>query len=134
MVDKFERFKLRLVNFQTSFDNLNDACQLQTYSALELAGLIKTFEMTFELTWKTLKDLLEHEGYLEASPRAVIRTSLEANFISAEECERLLEALTNRNVLTHTYDSALAEKSMRLVKNEYYPVLSSVLQKLSGRV
>ncbi len=134
MVDKFERFKLRLVNFQTSFDNLNDACQLQTYSALELAGLIKTFEMTFKLTWKTLKDLLEHEGYSEASPRAVIRTSLKANFISVEECERLLEALTNRNLLAHTYDSVLAEKSMRLIKNDYYPVISSVLQKLSDRI
>ncbi|WP_133406258.1 HI0074 family nucleotidyltransferase substrate-binding subunit [Parashewanella tropica] len=102
-------------------------------NAYELTGVIKTFEMTFELTWKTLKDLLEYEGYTESSPRSVIRTALQAGLISFSDCECLLSALNNRNLLTHTDDKQLAEKSLKMIKKEYFSVLESVVETLSRR-
>jgi len=68
------RWKQRLENLQKAQLRLVKACSQETYNDLELAGLIQTFEFPFELTWKTLKDLLEFEGYDAASPRSVIRS------------------------------------------------------------
>ncbi len=48
----------------------------ERYDDLERAGLIKTFEFCFELSWNVLKDLLFYEGHEVKVPRAAIRKSL----------------------------------------------------------
>lgn len=124
------RWKQRLQNFQKAALRLEVACQQGSYNDLELAGLIQTFEFSFELAWKTLKDLLEFEGYDASSPRSVIRKSLEAKHISAEQCEILLEALGKRNLLTHTYDEDNVLEAKRLILEDFSPVLSVLLRYL----
>ena len=37
------------------------------------ADLIQTYDFTFELAWKTLKEYLEEEGFNTPSPKKVIR-------------------------------------------------------------
>jgi nucleotidyltransferase substrate binding protein (TIGR01987 family) len=127
------RWKQRLQNFQKAIFRLDRACQQNSYNDLELAGLIQTFEFSFELAWKTLKDLLEFEGYDVASPRSVIRTALEAKHASPEQCEILLEALGKRNLLTHTYDEDNVLEAKRLIKNDFYPVLSQLAKYLTQK-
>ena len=56
------RWQQRLDNFGTALGQLTDACKRERYDNLERAGLIKTFEFCFELSWKVLKDLLYYEG------------------------------------------------------------------------
>jgi len=34
---------------------------------MEEQGLIKSFEYTYELAWKTLQDLLKEKGYIDIS-------------------------------------------------------------------
>ena len=62
------RWKLRLENLKQALSQLEEACTRETYSNLELAGLVQTYQFTFELCWKTLKDLLTFEGYEVNSP------------------------------------------------------------------
>lgn len=40
---------------------------------LDRDGVIKRFEFTFELFWKTIKMLLEYEGFDCAGPRSCIK-------------------------------------------------------------
>lgn len=127
------RWKQRLQNFQKAIFRLEKACQQGSYNDLELAGLIHTFEFSFELAWKTLKDLLEFEGYDVASPRSVIRTALEARHVSAEQCEALLEALGKRNLLTHTYDEDNVLEAKKLILNEFCPALSELVKYLTHK-
>ena len=49
-------------------------------STLERAGLIKTFEFCFELSWNVLKDLLHYEGHEVKVPRAAIRRAFEDRY------------------------------------------------------
>ena len=70
MNDNDLRWQQRLQNFTKAISQLEDACQLETYTDLERAGLVQIFEFTFELAWKTLKDLLQYEGYEEKSQEA----------------------------------------------------------------
>ena len=127
------RWKQRLENLTKANDRLKAACSQHEYSDLERAGLVQTFQFSFELTWKTLKDLVEFEGYEAASPRNAIRTSLEANHISAEDCETLLEALSKRNLLTHTYDEANALEAQNLIINNFSPVIAKITQVLNKK-
>lgn len=120
------RWKQRFVHFSRAVTQLKLACDKNEYSVLERAGLIQIFEFTFELSWKTLKDLLIFEGYDAKSPRQVIRKSFELEFVSEENCELFLDALLKRNILSHTYEERIALEAERLIKNDYYPLLSDI--------
>ena len=127
------RWRQRLENFAAALAQLNEACEQERYSNLERAGLIKTFEFCFELSWKVLKDLLFYEGYEVKSPRAVICKSFEVSYIAESDCETLLNALDQRNLLSHTYRKSVALEAEALVKDHYHPVLMRLHETLSAR-
>ena len=117
------RWKQRLENFGVALEKLSEACAQDSYSDLERAGLVKTFEFCFELSWNVLKDLLFYEGYEEKAPRSAIRRSFEVEYIDEQGCELLLEALEKRNILSHAYRKSAALEAETLIKDRYHPVL-----------
>jgi nucleotidyltransferase substrate binding protein (TIGR01987 family) len=128
-----ERWKQRLQNLKKAQARLSRACSQDSYNELELAGLVQTFEFSFELTWKTLKDLLEFEGFDVASPRSVIRTALEAKHLTSTQTETLLEALVKRNLLAHTYDEENVLEAQKLIIKSYAPVIRDVTYYLEAK-
>ena len=124
------RWQQRFDHFARALTQLKLACSKDQYSVLERAGLIQIFGYTFELSWKTLKDLLLYEGYDSKSPRQVIRKSFELEIVSEESCELFLDALLKRNLLSHTYEEETAIEAERLIKNYYYPLLSVIHNRL----
>ncbi|MBC6414498.1 MAG: nucleotidyltransferase substrate binding protein [Chromatiales bacterium] len=120
---KKTRWLQRFDNFDQFFPQLTQACEIAEYDDLGHAGLIKTFELCFDLSWKVLKDLLSYEGYDVTVPREVIRKSFEAHYINEGDCEILLEALDKRNVLSHVYRADIALEVEALIKKYYYPTL-----------
>ena len=126
------RWKQRLATFGQALAQLDEACAQDCYSNLEHAGLVQTFEFTFELSWKVLKDLLFYEGYEAKSPRSVIRKSFEVERIDDRDCELLLQALEKRNYLSHTYGKDAALGAETLIKDRYHPVLVRLHATLSA--
>jgi len=124
------RWQQRLANFRKAMAQLEAACDLEDYSDLERAGLVQTFEFSFELGWKTLKDLLFYEGYDEKTPRDVIRRAFEAGHLGEEDAETALDALDKRNLLSHTYDEETAEEAVSLIREQYAPMLCRLRDKL----
>lgn len=86
------RWQQRLQNFGKALTQLEAACAQKEYSDLERAGLVQIFEFSFELAWKTLKDLLFYEGHDAKSPREVIRTGFETEYMSEDDSEVFLDA------------------------------------------
>ena len=117
------RWKQRFDNFTKALAQLEQACQRGDYSDLERAGLVQMFEFSFDLAWKTLKDLLFFEGYDAKTPREVIRASFEVTLLSADDAEILLDALNKRNLLSHTYEAATALEAEVLITRQYTPLL-----------
>ncbi|MDE0127371.1 MAG: nucleotidyltransferase substrate binding protein [Bryobacterales bacterium] len=74
-----QRWQQRLDNFGRAPAQLTSACDRERYDDLERAGLIKTLEFCFELSWKVLKDLLSYEGHVTKVPQAAIRKSFEVD-------------------------------------------------------
>jgi nucleotidyltransferase substrate binding protein (TIGR01987 family) len=115
------RWQQRFQNFDKAFTELTSAVNQKKLSKLERSGLIKTFEFSFELAWKSLKDFLESEGIDAATPREVIKQGFQKGFI--EEGELWLDALEKRNLLTHTYDEVLAKKAELLIRDIFFQLL-----------
>jgi nucleotidyltransferase substrate binding protein (TIGR01987 family) len=126
------RWKQRFQNFEASLRELRDALEKTEYTTLERAGLIQLFEISFELAWKTLKDMLFYEGYDVNSPRAAIKQAF-ANGIIADG-ELWLKALDGRNLFSHTYDNKLAEDAAALIKETYSPLLFALETELGNRL
>jgi nucleotidyltransferase substrate binding protein (TIGR01987 family) len=127
------RWQQRLENFIKALNQLEKACSKENLSELERAGLIQMFEFSFELVWKTLKDLLFYEGLDVKSPRATIRTSFEQEYISEDDSELFLEALEKRNILSHTYQEKKALEAEKLIRKRYFPLLHRIYQTLEQK-
>lgn len=125
---KDRRWRQRFENFEKAYRVLEKYTNQSIKTELERAGLIQLFEMTFELSWKVLKDYLESEGYTVKSPRETIKLAFQMGVI--EDGHIWLDALSDRNLTTHTYDEALAEKLVEEIKKKYYPELRKLYQKL----
>lgn len=122
------RWLQRLESFESAMKQLDSACNQRRHSDLERAGLIQIYEFSFELSWKTLSDLLFIEGIEANSPRQVIRESYAMGYI--EDVDTWLEALESRNRLAHTYDQTVAEAAKKLIQQRYAPLLAKVLNQL----
>jgi nucleotidyltransferase substrate binding protein (TIGR01987 family) len=70
-------------------------------------GRAQKFEYTTELCWKALKFFLkEHEGIDESSPKKIIKAYLLGGYFKEDDYMLLLDAVEDRNRLSHIYDEA----------------------------
>ena len=123
------RWKQRFENFDKSYKLLKKYSNQEITTELERAGIIQFFEMTFELAWKVLKDYLESEGYMVKSPRETVKQAFQIGLI--DNGHIWIDALSNRNLTTHTYDEKLATKMTSEILNAYLPELDKMYEKLS---
>lgn len=70
------RWKQRFEDYKKSLGKLGTALKIENPDEIYRAGIIQFFEMTFELSWKLLKDYLEAEGVVVNSPRNAIQMAL----------------------------------------------------------
>ncbi|MFA7173728.1 MAG: nucleotidyltransferase substrate binding protein [Kiritimatiellia bacterium] len=115
------RWKQRFSNFERAYALLESVIDRDNLSEVERAGLIKFFEMAFELSWKLLEDYLSSEGYDVKSPRDAIKQAFQIGLI--EDGRLWLVALEDRNLTTHTYDAETAIKVERSIKESYAPLI-----------
>lgn len=127
------RWKQRFQNFDKAFKRLTDAIQIirnDPDNVLLQAGLIQTYEFTFELAWKTLKDYLEMEGFTVPSPRVTLRQAFQCGYI--QQGDVWLKALNDRNLTAHTYDDEVAKEVIADIQQTYYFLLKDLHQWLMG--
>jgi nucleotidyltransferase substrate binding protein (TIGR01987 family) len=89
---------------------------------LERNGLVQRFEFTLDLSWKTMKDFLEDQGFaFKLSPKDTFRQAQQSEYI--DYAQDLIDGLDLRNDLSHDYNGEkflLAEKDLR---DKTYPAL-----------
>jgi nucleotidyltransferase substrate binding protein (TIGR01987 family) len=125
------RWKQRFVHFSKAYTLLEQTIAIEKPSEAERAGLIQFFEMSFELAWKVLKDYLEEEGFVVASPRETIMQALQTGLIV--EGHLWIEALKDRNLKTHTYEEKIAIAVEKKIRDFYFPVLASLYHDFSKK-
>lgn len=129
-MDKDVRWKQRFQNFERVFLFLKKAAALGAYDELQGAGLVQSFEFTFELGWKTLKDYLQAQGMDVQYPREVIKQSFSSGLI--ENGTLWIQMLDKRNELTHTYNQEQAKRAIASIREIYFPLLEQVYTSLKS--
>ena len=126
------RWHYRFDNFSRAHLLLRQALEdgVEPLNELEREGVIQRFEYTFELSWNVLKDRLEYDGVniVPVTPRKVIREAFQARLI--EDCESWIDMLTDRNLMSHTYDSERFEAVVRNIHSRYLDILEALYQRL----
>lgn len=121
------RWKQRFKNFEKSFQVLQRR-KHKYEEFLEDEGyqmaFVQAFEILFELSWKVLKDYLENQGFEVKSPKAVIKEAFKAEVI--RNGEDWMEALEQRNHVTHVYDEKILKQVVEFIQIKFYPLVSDL--------
>ena len=130
------RWHYRFRNFSRAYTLLRQAMErdVSELNELEREGVIQRFEYTFELAWNTLKDRVEYGGIVltEATPRNVIRQAFAARLIA--DAEIWMDMLTDRNLMSHTYDFARFEAVIGNIRSRYLIVLDDLYLRLGAEL
>lgn len=114
----------RYRSFCRSLDNLADAKRRDSDDKFVLSGTVQMFNLSFDLAWKVMKDIItEYHGALEyptGSPRETLRMARSVGLI---EDDLWLELLKARNHLAHDYDGELARKYFMDITTRYYELI-----------
>ena len=110
----------RYRSYCRSLDNLEDAKGRDRTDKFILSGTVQMFNLSFDLAWKVMKDIItEYHGVLEyptGSPRETLRM---ANSVGLIEDDTWLEMLRTRNNLAHDYDGELAVRYFEKITSTY---------------
>lgn len=129
------RWKQRFDNLQSTYLNLQEAvvanAQTPDNKLIQMA-LIKAFEMTFELSWKTMKDYLKYNGIDVKLPREIIKQAFATDIISDGQC--WIDMLEDRNQMAHIYDESRAREAITHICQRYMAALAELHAYLSERL
>jgi len=130
-MEKMERWKERLKSYSKALFQLESALQQKQFSVLEKDGVIKRFEFTFELAWKTLQDKLYDERYLTTKgPKPVIKQAFKNGMIT--DGQAWMDMLTDRNNSTHLYEESAAVSIFDRIQITYFKLLQELKSKLEN--
>jgi len=130
-----ERLMQRWSNLGNAYAAFLDAVKQSTESPDNLvirAGLIQTYEFTFELSWKLMKDYLILQGFDLSFPRDVLRKAYGVGLIT--DGKNWLQALDDRNRTAHAYDGQMAKLVGDKIIQVYYPMIQIFYEQFASRI
>jgi nucleotidyltransferase substrate binding protein (TIGR01987 family) len=119
------RWKQRFSNLQhafAAFEKTQERYKKDTTDEIVQMALVQAFEFTYELSWKTMKDYLEYEGFGEFNgSKQVIRAAFQAKIIT--HAEIWMEAVSKRNLASHTYNQKILDETVLYITEEFFPLM-----------
>lgn len=95
-------------------------------SEAERMGYIQSFEFSFELAWKLMKDFLNFQGYTDIiGSRDAIRQAFRLEIIVNGEV--WINMIESRNKTSHSYDDEVAAEIIADISTSYVAELKSFL-------
>lgn len=121
------RYINRYNTFCKSLKNLEKSRNADPEKEFVLEGTVLNFNLTFDISWKVLKDILIKEmeilDFAVGSPRETLKAAFTNKLI---DDDRWLQMLRDRNQLSHDYDGTLAAEKFMDIVNVYYPLLEKM--------
>lgn len=122
---KFDNFIQALNNLAKIYD------YNEPYGIVELTGLVGLFEVCFEQAWKTMKEILEDNGFDEGrtgSPKQILKTAYQAKMIQDEAL--WIDALVARNNVAHSYNESIALDIVHNTKERFYDMFQKLKKEI----
>ena len=123
----------KLENFSNCLNMLKNAdFKVAENDDIYRTSIIGQFNLTFELSWKALQEVLRLHGAEEAStgsPREILQLGYKLGFI--DDCAVWLMMLKKRNTSIHIYNEDEIDEILLLIRDSFIPafvVLEKTLQ------
>ena len=113
----------KLDNFSNCLNVLKNAdFKLADNNAIYRTGVIGQFNLTFELAWKALQEVLKLHGAEEAStgsPREILQLGYKLGFVDDSAVWLLM--LKKRNTSVHVYNEDEVDEMLLLIRDSFIP-------------
>ena len=113
----------KLENFTNSLSILAEAdFKLAEENDIYRTGIIGQFNLSFELAWKALQEIMRIHGIEEAStgsPREILQLAYKIGFISDSEVWLLM--LKKRNTSVHICNEDEVDEMILLIRDSFIP-------------
>ena len=120
MEESIIKFQRSLKLFEDAYATLEKALNEPSVTEYIKDSIVKRFEYTLEMAWKTLKTyMIEFDGIDENSPKKVIRAAFEQGYI-AENLEFWDEAFEARNKTAHEYGADRGETAYQFAREHHF--------------
>ena len=110
----------RFQSYKNSLESLSEARDRDMNDSFVLSGTSAKFSITFDLAWKTMKDILIEyyaiTDFVAGSPREVLKKAFQVGMITGDVWMQMLEV---RNRLTHDYDGEIVKEHCRTIIDVY---------------
>lgn len=121
----------RYHSFCKSLQNLGKSLDADPKADFVLEGTVQNFNLTFDVSWKVMKDILIKElGILDfavGSPRETLRQAFANGMIDNDQWMQMLRV---RNQLAHDYDGTLAAEKFQDIIKVYYPLFEKFRERV----
>ena len=119
-------------NLEKSLKRLEDALNAKIDKDLKMDVVIKRFEFTFEMFWKFLRRVLEHNAIDDILlPRDILKKSFELGLIKDDQiCFKMID---DRNITAHEYNIDKIEVIYPRIK-KYFQVMKEDFQKITQKL
>jgi nucleotidyltransferase substrate binding protein (TIGR01987 family) len=123
---------LKLKEFKKALATLDEAIAKKETDIVRDA-VIKRFEYTFELCWKTVKVYLYANAGIDVfSPKDCFRNLGKNSNFQESGIEKMLEMTNDRNLIVHMYDLRFSKAHYGRIVKKYSTLLSEIYQELTN--
>lgn len=116
----------RYNSFCASLKNLQKSRNADPAGAFVLEGTMANFNLTFDISWKVMKDILVKElgivDFAIGSPRETLQQAFQNGLISDDAWIGMLRV---RNQLAHDYDGSFAREQFEVIVKIYLPLFEA---------
>ena len=98
-------------------------------------GVVGQFNLTFELAWKALQEVLKMHGVKEAdtgSPREILQLGYKLGFVNDSAVWLLM--LKKRNTSVHIYNENDIDELILLIRDSFLPAFSDLAETLKNKL
>ncbi len=98
-------------------------------------GVIGQFNLTFELAWKALQEIMRKHGVEDSytgSPREILQLGYKFGFI--DDSETWLLMLKKRNTSVHIYNEEEVDELILLIRDSFIPAFTALKDTLARKL
>lgn len=126
----------KLDNFSSCLDVLRRAdFEIAEENEIYRTGIIWQFNLTLELAWKALQEILKLHGAADAeigSPMEILQLGYKLGFLNDSAVWMLM--LKKRNVSMHLYNEGDIDEMILLVRDSFIPAFSALEKALQEKL
>lgn len=118
--------------FKEAYSRLKEAINIKKESDIKRDAVIKRFEFSYELLWKTYKKIARLQKLDYFNPKACFQFAFKSGLIEDEEL--FLEIIDARNKTTHVYSEEEAEKIYNFIKEKVINAFDAAEKKIKEMI